>query len=252
NCAEAKFFLRLPLDLEGECPSKDAAIEFGQHHMHGEVGRGQSSLVRLPRLAPCSGDDDLEYRCTCAVKQCIAAGFRTGSEGGGGYDRRRLEFRQRRFGKGKRIPFLQTGNEDGNRSDTFLTKRLGERVYRRRIRGQQHRAVEEDGNDRPVLLLQVQEGGAAGRSKRLGPVCDTVLLGARPLYDSRSRLIIARLRHLYCRERIDVMASQPCHAANQRPHIVWPPGPKTGQQRLKLHLRQGRGICEAAVKVAVL
>ncbi|OWK21582.1 hypothetical protein AJ88_17545 [Mesorhizobium amorphae CCBAU 01583] len=50
--AEGQSGIGLAFALEGDGANEDAAVEFGQHDMHGKVGGRQAALVFLPDVAP--------------------------------------------------------------------------------------------------------------------------------------------------------------------------------------------------------
>ena len=53
---------------------QDAAVQFGQHDVHGKIGGREATLVFFPDVAPGGGDDDLEDRHAGAVEQGFDAG----------------------------------------------------------------------------------------------------------------------------------------------------------------------------------
>ena len=153
---EAERWVQLALRLEGQRAGENAPVEFRHRDMHGEVGRRQPTLALLPSLAPRGGDDNLHDRNPGAVEQCFGAGLRARREGGRGDDQRRLQFAEGVFHENGGGGILQAGDEDRDWVHAFCGKRLRQRVDWRDIGCQQHRAIEEDGDDgwrRQCLIL---------------------------------------------------------------------------------------------------
>ncbi len=151
--------IEFALGLEGDRAGEDAAVEFGHHDMHGEVGGGQAALALLPGFAARGGDDDLEDRHAGAVEQGFGAGFGAGGEGGRGDDERRVSVRRGRVStKASGGGVLQARDEDRDGAHALGAQRLRQRVDRRDIGGEQHRAVEEDGDDGSGCTVGGQRG----------------------------------------------------------------------------------------------
>ena len=60
--AEGKPGLRRQRILERDDAGEHAAVELGQHHMHGKIGGAEAARTVAPRRALGDGADDLEHR----------------------------------------------------------------------------------------------------------------------------------------------------------------------------------------------
>ena len=145
--AVTKRRIGLALALEGNRAGKDAAVQFGQHDMHGEVGGRQATLVVLPDVAAGGGDDDLEHRHAGAVEQGFDAGFGAGGESGRGDDGGGFQRGERGLHERQRCRVFQAGDEDRDRAHAALPQRFEKGIDGRDIGGEQHRAIEQDGHD---------------------------------------------------------------------------------------------------------
>ncbi len=113
--------------------------------MHGEIGAGQAARAALPRLALRRGDHRLQHRHAGRVEHRRLARI-AGGEGGEGDDDGGIQLRQRFGEEGGGGRILQAGDEDRLWREAARFERGAERVDRRRIVGEPHGAVEDDGD----------------------------------------------------------------------------------------------------------
>ena len=68
--------------LEGDGAGHDAAVEFGQHHVHGEVAGVEALGALPPAFLRRAGENDLQHRAIMS-RQRIGAAARGDGEAGG-------------------------------------------------------------------------------------------------------------------------------------------------------------------------
>ena len=91
--------------LERDGAGQHAAVELGQHHMHGKIGGAEAARAVAPCGALGDGADDLEYRDARRVerRRLVAA---AGGKGRHGDDQRRLQPLKRLAQKRARLAIL--------------------------------------------------------------------------------------------------------------------------------------------------
>ena len=115
ECAEGKPGLRRQRILKRNGAGQHAAVEFGQHHMHGKIGRTEAARTFAPCRAFGDGADDLEHRDTRRVERRRLIGAAAGGKGRQGDDQRGFESLQRLAQKRARLAILQAGDEQWGR-----------------------------------------------------------------------------------------------------------------------------------------
>ena len=87
--AKAQQVIANAFRLEGQCTRMNAAIELGQHHMHGQIGGRQAALVVRPGFTPGRRDNCLHDRYAEAIENRCLTGLSAAGESGGGHDQGR-------------------------------------------------------------------------------------------------------------------------------------------------------------------
>ena len=129
--------------LEGDGACQHAAVELGQHHMHGEVGRSETARALLPGGAPRGGDHNLQHRRIDAIERRSLA-IASGGKRRGGDDHGGRKPHQRAANKVARLPVLQARDHERCRSQPARGERLAQRIDRRRVGSKQRGAIEDD------------------------------------------------------------------------------------------------------------
>ena len=96
---EGEPVLRRQRILERDRAGEHAAVELGQHHVHGEIGGAEPARAVAPGRALGGGDHDLQHRHVRPVERRRLARLAAGGEGRGGDDDGGREPRQRRRGR---------------------------------------------------------------------------------------------------------------------------------------------------------
>jgi hypothetical protein len=150
----------------------------------------------------------LEHRHPGAVEQCLDARFGAGSESGrddgGGLSAASAAHER------QRCRVLEAGDED--RPGPYRAVSASKRIDGRDICGEQHRAVEEDGDDgvRAWVL---------SASSSLPPPPPPEFESTQVINDAASGLVIACLRHRNRRSNSRILPRQPRQLMYQRAHI---------------------------------
>ena len=230
EAAEGQRGVGLAFGLETDGAGKDAAVELGQHDMHGEVGRRQAALAVLPGVAARRRHEGLEDGNADAVEQRLVAGLGAAGKGRRGDDRRR------RQGDGCALDevddgrVLQARHEDRRRGDALPVQRRGQRIDRRDVGGKQHRAIEQDRHDGRVRRHNRRQfGRLPGRRLVETDLGQRLRLGSSD--------VPAR------------MAGEPSH---QRPHVGRPALAEIAEQGLQFAFGQGRKRDQPLVAFAAL
>ena len=114
--AEGEPGLRWQRILECDGAGEHAAVELGQHHMHGQIGGAQPARAVAPRRAFGDGADDLEHRDAGRVeRRRLIGAAAAGGKGRHGDDQRRLEPLERLAQKRAGLAILQAGDEQRGR-----------------------------------------------------------------------------------------------------------------------------------------
>ena len=279
--AERQRIVGLALALEADCASEDAAVELRQHDMHREIGRCKAALAARPGLAAGRSDKRLEDGNADAVEQRFAAWLGAAGKGGRGDDRCRRQCCGGLFDERDDGRVLQARHEDRHGGHAMPAQRYGQRVDRRDVGGEQHRAVEQDGDDRRRLSLPLEvrvgaqrRGGvaAAGRNALAPRTAVLTPSGASrhlPLKGGDAaeqshclakcgRVVEPDLGQWFGVGRNDVAAGMAGQPAHQRAHIGGAALAEITEQRLQFRFGQrrmrdqpldrGRGIRRAAAR----
>ena len=123
EAAEGQRVVGRALALEADGAGKDAAVELGQHDMHGEVGRREAALAVRPGVAPGRCDERLEHGNADAVEQCLAARLGAAGEGRRGHDRRWRQRCRRLLDEGDDGRVFQARDEDRHGSHAMAVQR---------------------------------------------------------------------------------------------------------------------------------
>ena len=113
--AEGKPGLGWQRILECDDAGQHAAVELGQHHMHGKIGGAEAARAVAPGGALGDGADDLEHRDARRVERRRLIGAAAGGKGRHGDDQRGLEPLERLAQKRARLAILQAGDEQRGR-----------------------------------------------------------------------------------------------------------------------------------------
>ncbi len=142
------------LGLEGDGPRENAAVDLGQRHMHGDVAGAQAVGAGAPGRFGAGGEDDLQDRTVGGAERRFAAdsaGSRQG-EGRGVEDdawRGLADEVAQQIG-GHRL--LEAGGVDRERVQPGRGERRDQRIDGGEVAALQHRAIEDDGGERPIRL----------------------------------------------------------------------------------------------------
>ena len=139
-----------PGGLEGDRAGMDAAVEFRQHDVHGEVGGGKAAVAAGPSLAPGGRDDGLEHRHTEAVEQRRLTGSAPLANAVQATNAAGFKRLRRLFDEGERSRLLEAGHEHRHRRDAALLERCGKAVDGCRVGTKKHRAIEQDRHHRTM------------------------------------------------------------------------------------------------------
>ncbi len=213
--------------LERDGAGEHAAIELGQHHVHGEIGGAEAARVLLPRGALGGRHHGLEHRHVRPVERRRPARLAARRERGRGDDHGRIEPAQRVAHEGGRIRILEARHDQRRRREAALRQRGAQRVDRRGVGGEQHRAVEDQ------------------RHHRL-PRCerrDERVESDRAFLRQISGAARQRARH----GRVERGAGMAREPAQQAAQILRPAFAEETQQRRQLIRRQRRGLGEARI-----
>ena len=155
--------------LEGDGAGQDAAVDFRQGDIHGDVAGGQASGPVAPALVVAAGEDGLQDRAIGAVEGCAAARFAgvRQCETGPVQDHGRRCGGDHRLDGFRRDRVLQAGGENRQGVESVAVERVDQRVYYAGIRGLYEGAVEHQRRGRPIL----RPGKIGDRVRReTGPV----------------------------------------------------------------------------------
>ena len=173
--------------LEGDGAGEHAAVELGQHHVHRQIGCAKPARAVEPCGALGGGDDRLKHGNAGVIERRFRGAVADRGECRGGNDDRRREPRHGVAQEGRGWRILQTCHEQRRRRETARGQCLAKRIDGRNVRGQQHRAIENDGNHRPAL-----------RYRRQQPVEADCLLGRIIRAEARQRLWLAASERQAC------------------------------------------------------
>jgi hypothetical protein len=134
--------------LEGDCAGENAAVEFGQHDVHREIGGAESAGAVPPRRASRGGAHDLQHGNARRIERRRLADVAAGSERRRGDDDRGSKQRKRAAQKFGSVAILQAGDEERSRRQAAGAQSGAQGVDRRRVGGEQHGAIEDDRHDR--------------------------------------------------------------------------------------------------------
>ena len=208
-----------------------AAVELGQHDMHGKVGGAEAARAVGPGGALGGGDDGLQHRNAGLVERRRIVGAAGRGEGRRGDDQCRRKPWHGRAQEGRRLRILQARDEQRRRRQAARGQRIAERVDRRDVGGEQHRPIEHDRDDGPALRQRIHQAIEIDRLPR--------------------RRIAAGSRHRPGLGAIERRARVLREPAQQRAEIVAPAFAEIAKQRRKLIRRQCRDVRETRI-VAVL
>ena len=99
---EGKTVLRRQRILEGDGAGEHAAVEFGQHDVHREIGGAEPARAVAPGGAPGGGADHLQHRHARRIERRRLVGIAAGGERRRGDDHRGIEPGKARPGAGTR------------------------------------------------------------------------------------------------------------------------------------------------------
>ena len=216
--------------LEGDRTGEHAAIEFRQHHVHGQIGGTEPARALAPGTAFGVGDHDLEHRHPGTVegrRLCRVAG----RERRGGDDHRRIEPREGAAQELGRGFVLEARYHERGRRQPAGRQGRAQGIDRREVRREQQRAIKHDRHDRPRRRQRRDEAIEIDR-----PDGRQITGGAR----HRPGLMHLKLGARVARE-----------TPQQRAQILGPTLAEEGEQTIQLRGGQIREIRESGV-VAVL
>ena len=158
--------LRFGRGFERDRGGQQPPVEFGQHHLHGQIRLRQAAKSGAPALDPADRKHQLQHRGTGSIER-RAAFVATGGKSGGVEHDRRAPGAQQRLGETGASRVFQAA--DIHRADRQATRgqRVGQRIDVSEIARQQMRAVEHDHRQRSVVVLEGQ-GIQAGAWHRRG------------------------------------------------------------------------------------
>ena len=120
--------------LERDGAGEHAAVEFRQHHVHGEVGGAEAARAVAPCRALGGREHRLEHRHVRAVERRRLARLAAGGEGRRGDDRGGREPRQRVAHEGRGGRLLEARDHQRRRRQAARRQRLAQRIDRARCR----------------------------------------------------------------------------------------------------------------------
>ncbi|GJD54513.1 hypothetical protein IFDJLNFL_0385 [Methylobacterium dankookense] len=142
------------LRLEGDREAGEPPVEFGQRHLHGEVGGAEASGGGLPGLPGRAHRIGLQDRAIGRVED--EARILAGGEGGGGHDQVGPARRDRGPHGLHRLRVLQAGDGHHQRADPAGGERRRQRRGRGEVAAERRRAVDQDEG------VPLSGGGAGG------------------------------------------------------------------------------------------
>ena len=165
-----------------------SAVELGQKDVHRQVGRPEPARALRPGRTPCGCNHGLEHGHIDVVERRRFAAARSRGKRGRGHDDRGFEACERRAYELRRRLILEARHHQRGRRKTPIRQSLAQRIDRRRICGEQHRAIEDDRNS-GTALRAIRDESVEVDGAYLGDV-------------SRCARHRARLRHIDDRSRM--------------------------------------------------
>ena len=144
---------------------KDAAIDFGQDHVHGKVGRGQTAIGVLPILLAGGGQGDLEHGAASRIEGrgfAVAPLGREGSRVDDGSGFQSIDLGAQPVGSSGG---LETAGKGTYGLEPALFECRDHGVDGRGVGGRQVRAVEGHQSQRAVVALWIGDDACVGQVK---------------------------------------------------------------------------------------
>ena len=152
--------------LEGDGACQQAAVELGQHHVHGKIGGREAARGVLPCLAHAARQHGLQDRHVGGIEhRGVVAPHRR--EGRGVDDDRRPVGRDQSFELRPDRRVLQAAHRHAQRHQTLPVERFHERRDRRDVGCHQVGAIEDDqGDGTAAVRRRAQDRQRADRRRR--------------------------------------------------------------------------------------
>ncbi len=206
--------------LEGHDAREHAAVEFGQNHVHREIGGAEPARAVAPCGALGGRSDDLEDGNVGAVEWRRVINIAAGRKSRRRDDQSRIKPRERVANERCCVRVLQAGDQKRGWREAARRQGVAQHIDRRGVSREQHGAVEDNRHNR-----------AAGDERR----CELIEID-RALARQITRH--ARDRRRFCRlQRNPRMAGQ---TAQQRTQVFAAAFAEIAQQRVELLRRQCR------------
>ena len=149
--------------LESDDAEEHAAVELGQHHIHGKIRRAKPARAVLPGRAPRRGDHHLQHRRARPIERRCRP-LAASRECRRGDDDRRGKPLERASNERGALGILEARDHERGRRQSARGERRAERIDRRGVGGEQRRAVKDDrhhGATRRERVLEPIEGDHA-------------------------------------------------------------------------------------------
>ena len=159
--------------LEGDGMGEDASVDFRQHHMHGEIARGQPARRALPFGARGARQRHLQDRAVVSRQHPGVVIGGGGGEGGGVDDDVGRMSAQRRAQERRGALVLEAGDVNRHRTEPLGVERLAKCCDRRGVGAHDQCAIEDHrgAGARTAARLARPEAGRRhrpGRRRQLG------------------------------------------------------------------------------------